>query len=113
MDNRFDGFAVNIYLDDEGAWLAHFVELPEVSAFGDTPEVTLGELACAWEAVKATYRDEGLPVPVAPARKNYSGAFNVRVDKSLHRALAIEAARLGVSLNAIVVKKLSETTRSI
>jgi len=50
---------------------------------------------------------------VAPARKNYSGAFNVRVDKSLHRALAIEAARLGVSLNAIVAKKLSETTRSL
>ncbi len=113
MDNRFDGFAVNIYLDDDGAWLAHFVELPEVSAFGDTPEVALSELASAWDAVKATYLDEGLPVPVAPARKNYSGAFNVRVDKNLHRALAIEAARLGVSLNAIVVKKLSATTRSV
>lgn len=112
MDNRFDGFAVNLYLDDEGAWLAHFVELPEVSAFGDTPEAALNELACAWNATKATYLDEGLPVPVAPARKNYSGAFNVRVDKNLHRALAVEAARLGVSLNAIVARKLSETTRS-
>src|SRR3989338_2043453 len=61
MDNRFDGFAVNIYLDDEGAWLAHFVELPEVSAFGDTSEVALNELASAWDAVKATYQDEGLP----------------------------------------------------
>ncbi len=106
MDNRFDGFAVNLYLDDDDAWLAHFVELPEVSAFGDTTEVALDELATAWDAVKATYQGEGLPVPVASARKNYSGAFNVRVDKSLHRALAIEAARLGVSLNAIVVKKL-------
>ena len=68
MDNRFDGFAVNIYLDDDGAWFAHFVELPEVSAFGDTPEITLGELATAWDAVKMTYRDEGLPAPGAPAR---------------------------------------------
>jgi predicted RNase H-like HicB family nuclease len=57
MDNRFDGFAVNLYLDDEGAWLAHFVELPEVSAFGDTPEAALNELACAWNATKATYLD--------------------------------------------------------
>src|SRR5260363_6380 len=62
---------------------------------------------------KATYIDEGLPVPVAPARKSYSGAFNVRVDRSLHRALAIEAARQGISLNAIVAKKLSETTCSV
>lgn len=113
MDNRFDGFAVNLYLDDEESWLAHFVELPEVSAFGDSPEVALAELASAWDAVKATYIDEGLPVPVAPARKSYSGAFNVRVDRSLHRALAIEAARQGISLNAIVAKKLSETTCSV
>src|SRR5260364_192310 len=104
MDNRFDGFAVNLYLDDEESWLAHFVELPEVA---------LAELASAWDAMKATYIDEGLPVPVAPARKSYSGAFNVRVDRSLHRALAIEAARQGISLNAIVAKKLSETTCSV
>ena len=113
MDDRFDGFAVNLYLDDDDAWLAHFVELPEVSAFGDTPEVALNELASAWEAVRSTYQDEGLPVPVAPARKKYSGAFNVRVDKRLHRALAVEAARLGVSLNAIVVRKLAETTHPL
>src|SRR5260363_29249 len=52
MDNRFDGFAVNLYLDDEESWLAHFVELPEVSAFGDSPEVALAELASAWDAVR-------------------------------------------------------------
>ena len=113
MDDRFDGFAVNLYLDDDDAWLAHFVELPEVSAFGDTPEVALNELASAWEAVRRAYQDAGLPVPVAPARKKYSGAFNVRVDKRLHRALAIEAARLGVSLNAVVVRKLAETTHPL
>ncbi|MDR0934643.1 MAG: type II toxin-antitoxin system HicB family antitoxin [Burkholderiaceae bacterium] len=35
----------------------------------------------------------------------------MRVDKDLHRALSMEAARLGVSLNAVVAKKLAETTR--
>jgi len=110
MDDRFDGFAVNLYLDDEGDWLAHFVEQPEISAFSDSPESALEELAIAWDAVKEAYRSEGLPVPVAPSRKNYSGTFNVRIDKNLHRALAVEAARLGVSLNAIVAKKLSTAT---
>ena len=31
-NDRFDGRAVNAYLDDDGDWLAHLVELPEVSA---------------------------------------------------------------------------------
>src|SRR5260363_381654 len=102
MDNRFDGFAVNLYLDDEESWLAHFVELPEVSAFGDSPEVALAELASAWDAVKATYINEALQERVAPPQKGSSGAFNVRVDRTFHRAFAIEAPRQGISLNAIV-----------
>ena len=112
MKDKFDGFAVNLYPDDDGAFLAHLAELPEVSAFGATPELALKELASAWRAVKATYKAEGLAVPVAPTRKRYSGAFNVRVDKTLHRALAIEASRQGVSLNAIVAKKLTQTTHT-
>lgn len=111
MNNRFDGFSVSLYLDDDGAWLAHFAELPEISAFGQTPEAALSELAIAWEAMKEVYRDRGLKIPVAPSRKKYSGTFNVRIDKSLHRALAIEAAREGISLNAIVAKKLSQSTK--
>lgn len=113
MKDKFDGFAVNLLPDDDGSYTAHFVELPEVSAFGDTPEEALKELAVAWRAVKAAYKAKRLPIPLAPARKHYSGAFNVRIDKTLHRALAIEASRLGISLNAIVAKKLSQTTRPL
>ncbi len=58
--------------------------------------------------VKEDYQAEGKPVSVAPARKNYSGQFNIRIDKRVHRALAIEAARAGVSLNALVAQKLAE-----
>ncbi len=111
MNDRFDGFSVSLYLDDDGAWLAHFAELPEISAFGPTPEAALSELATAWDAMKEVYRDKGLKIPLAPARRKYSGSFNVRIDKSLHRALAIEAAKEGVSLNAIVAKKLSQSTK--
>ena len=69
MDQRFDGFSVSLYLDDEGAWLAHFTELSDISAFGQTPEAALAELAIAWEAMKETYRDKGMTIPIAPARK--------------------------------------------
>jgi len=30
----FDGYTINVFLDDDGEYLAHFVELPNVSAFG-------------------------------------------------------------------------------
>ena len=108
--DRFDGYTVNVFLDDDGEYLAHFVEMPSVSAFGETPEEALSELAVAWEGVKESYEKHGEPVPIAPARKEYSGQFNVRIDRRLHRALAIEAAKAGVSLNAIVSQKLAKTT---
>ena len=36
--NVFDGFNVNVFLDKDSDYLAHFVEMPNVSAFSDTPE---------------------------------------------------------------------------
>lgn len=107
--DRFDGFTVNLYRDEDGDWLAHFVELPNVSAFADTPEQALAELDTAWRLVKQSYIEDGVPVPVAPSRKDYSGQFNVRIDKRLHRALAMEAAQAGVSLNALVAQKLARS----
>jgi predicted HicB family RNase H-like nuclease len=64
-----------------------------------------------WEGVKESYCKYGEAVPVAPARREYSGQFNVRIDKRLHRALAIEAARAGVSLNALVAQKLAKSIK--
>jgi hypothetical protein len=33
----FDGFSINLYLDEQGDWLAHFQTRPNISAFGHTP----------------------------------------------------------------------------
>jgi predicted HicB family RNase H-like nuclease len=107
--DRFDGFTVNMYQDDEGDYLAHFVELPSVSAFGATPEEALNELAQAWTGVRESYEKRGEGVPIAPARREYSGSFNVRIDRRLHRALAIEAAQAGLS-NALVAQRLVRYT---
>jgi predicted HicB family RNase H-like nuclease len=106
--DRFDGYTINVFLDEDGEYLAHFVELPNVSAFGDSPEEALSELATAWKGVRESYKKHGEQVPLAPARKKYSGQFNVRIDRRLHRALAIEAAKAGISLNAIVSQKLAK-----
>ena len=108
MADNFDGFSVNLFQDEDGDWLAHLVEMSGISAFADTPAEALAELAVAWEAAKESYRAHNEPVPVAPARKEYSGQFNVRIDKRLHRLLAMEAGRAGISMNALVAQKLAQ-----
>ena len=114
MIDRFDGFAVTLHLDQgDGEYLTHFVELPEVSAFGETPEDALNELAIAWRLYKDSCAADGVAIPVAPSQKEYSGQFQVRVDRRLHKALVIEAALAGVSLNALVSQKLVITTQLV
>ncbi|MEX3614755.1 MAG: type II toxin-antitoxin system HicB family antitoxin [Burkholderia gladioli] len=61
--DRFDGFTVNVYQDDEGDYLAYFVELPSVSAFAATPEEALNELAEAWAGVRESYEKRGEAIP--------------------------------------------------
>lgn len=65
---NFDGFTINLYVDEQGDWLAHFQEIPNISAFGDNPQQALEELKLAWELVKEDYQDKGLEIAIASAR---------------------------------------------
>lgn len=111
MKDDFDGFSIELFRDDDGDWLAHFEELPNVSAFGSSPEEALEELKESWEVMKESYLSHNETIPVAPSKKDYSGHFNVRIDKRVHRALAVEAAQVGISLNALVAQKLILSVR--
>ena len=88
----FNGFAVNLFFDEDGDYLAHFVELPNVSAFSDTPEGALRELAVAWRCLKESYQQDGEPIPRAPSRKGYEGPFNIPAAQQLYHVLKDEAA---------------------
>ncbi|PSB09627.1 hypothetical protein C7B62_12630 [Pleurocapsa sp. CCALA 161] len=69
LDNyNFDGFIINLYVDEQGDWLAHFQEIPTISAFGDTPQEALEELKNAWELVKEDYQDKHREIPIAKSR---------------------------------------------
>ena len=105
----FDGFTVNLFLDEDGDYLAHFVEMPNVSAFGPTPTEALVELKEAWELMKECHREDGVPVPKTPSRIGYEGPVNVPIDVQLYHALASEAAKAKMSLYALVAQKLGNT----
>lgn len=102
----FNGFMINVFYDEDGDYLVHLVELPNVSAFGPTPAEALSELKTAWELMKECYQKDGEPIPKAPSRQGYSGPYNVPVDENIYHALADEAAKTGMSLFALVTQKL-------
>ena len=52
--------------------------------------------------------ENNLPIPVPETASDYSGKFVVRLPKSLHQRLVIEAEREGVSLNQLALYKLAQ-----
>ena len=110
--DMFDGFTVNVFLDEDGDYLAHFVEMPNVSAFSDTPENALKELAMAWKGVKESYHKHNEPIPQAPSQEAHKGPVNVPVDEELDHALTNEAAKAGMSPYSLVPQKLAGQTAS-
>ena len=56
--------------------------------------------------------EDGVEIPEPQSQEEYSGRFNLRIPKSLHRALAISAKREGVSLNQLVTAILAGGLKS-
>lgn len=105
--NNFDGFSINLIVEHDLSYSANFIELPEVKAQGSNPEEALEHLRSQWKLYKENCLNKGIDIPVALSLRGFSGIFNVRIPKELHRELSIEAQRNGMSLNSLIVQKLS------
>lgn len=68
---NFDGFTISLYMDEQDEWLAHFQEMPNISAFGDTPQEALEELKIAWELAKEYYLSQGFSIPTPKKREKF------------------------------------------
>jgi predicted RNase H-like HicB family nuclease len=95
--------------DDDDGFIAVAPDLPGSSAFGESEAEALAELDQAIEAWIEAARAAGNPIPdpSEPARQ-HSGKLLVRMPRSLHRDLANQAEREGVSLNLLIVSVLSQ-----
>lgn len=94
--------------DESGSYYyGRVLELDGCQSTGDTFEEAYKNLLEAmegWIEVKLEYKDS-IPEPLGD--ENYSGKFVIRIPKSLHRRLAIEAEKEGISLNQYAMYKLS------
>jgi antitoxin HicB len=93
--------------DDGGGYLVEVPDLPGCMSDGETPEEAIRNAADAMQCWIAAMRDAGRPVPPAGSAR-YSGKWQMRVPRSLHRRLAERARDEGVSLNALASTLISE-----
>jgi len=92
---------------EDGGYFVTFLDLPgcitQVEEIAEIPAMA-EEARQLW--IETEYED-GKEVPLPSYPEAYSGKFNVRIPKSLHRALASSAERDGISLNQYVTGLLA------
>jgi predicted HicB family RNase H-like nuclease len=91
--------------DDEHVGLC--TEFPSLSWLAATPEAALKGIRRVVAESVADMQAAGDHIPTPLAEKHYSGEFRVRIPPHLHRALALQAAENGVSLNRLASAKLA------
>jgi antitoxin HicB len=103
-------YPLTLISDVTGGFVAEIKDLPGCDTQGETLEETyenMEEARRLW--MESMYEDGNeIPLPGSEIKKQYSGKFNVRVPKSLHRKLDEMAEKEGVSLNHYLVSTLSK-----
>lgn len=104
-------YPFNVVADPDGGYVILFPDLPGcMTQVEDAAEIgpMADEIKALW--IETEYeRGADIPLPSYPAE--YSGKFNLRLPRSLHRRLAEGAEREGVSLNQYVVSLLAAAHR--
>ena len=92
---------------EDGEHVGLCAEFPSLSWLAATPEAALKGIRQIVSTAVADMESSGEAIPVPLAEKHYSGEFRVRIPPEVHRALAMQAAEQGVSLNRLASAKLA------
>jgi len=104
------GYEIKIIPDRESGYFAvRFPDFPGVVTGGYRLEEAIKNAQEALALTVDTMKKHKMTLPRPKA--HFSGQFNVRVPKDLHRELVRRAAEEGVSLNALVTYLLSRSVR--
>lgn len=95
--------------DESGHYFyGRIMELDGCQSTGETLEELHQNLTEALEGQLEVRLERGLVIPEPVQEENLSGKFVIRIPKSLHRRLTIEAQQEGVSLNQYAMYKLAK-----
>ena len=108
----YDHFTYRVtWSPEDQEYLGLCSEFPSLSWLDATQEGTLAGIRTLVSECIADMKANGEELPEPLADRAYSGRFVVRIPPEVHRALAIEAAEAGISLNRLVNARLSVTAK--
>ena len=92
---------------EEGGFVVSFPDLPGCITSGETIESAIANAADAKLAWLEAALEEGITIHEPDSLDDYSGQFKLRIPKSLHRILAENSKREGISMNQYCLYLLS------
>ena len=96
--------------DESGSYyFATVQEFDGCMSHGDTHTEAYKNIQEAMKGWIDAKLENGFPVPLPVDESQFSGKFVVRIPKTLHARLAMEAEKEGVSLNQYALYRLSTT----
>ena len=102
-------YIVQPITDESGTYFyARVLELDGCQSTGETFEEAYENLREAMKGWIETKLEGGFDVPLPVGYDDFSGKFVVRIPRSLHYRLSVEAEQEGVSLNQYALYKLSK-----
>lgn len=99
-------YRVSWWEEDE-AFVGTVAELPSLSVVEDDFDDAFHGIRRLAADIVQDMVSQGEVVPEPLSTRTYSGKFQVRVSRELHRRLAIEAAERHVSMNRLVNDRLA------
>lgn len=92
---------------DEGGYVVSFPDLPGCLTVGETIEEAIKNAEDAKRTWLEAAIEEQIEISIPEKKEKYSGQFKLRIPKSLHRILAEQSKREGISMNQYCVYLLS------
>ncbi len=104
-------YKVILHPSPDGGYAVSIPDLPGCISQGESAEEAMANIGDAKKCWLDSALEDNIeiPEPTAMVTADYSGKFNVRVPKSLHKALVENAKNENVSLNQLVVYHLSKS----
>ena len=94
---------------EEGGYTAYYPDLPGCITSSETMEGIIANADDAKMAWLAAALEEGIDITEPSADlSEYSGQFKIRIPKSLHRSLSVNAKKEGISMNQYCLYLLSK-----
>lgn len=103
-------YTIRLKKNSDGSFFAEVEELPGCITEGDSEQEALTMIEDAKKAWIEVALQTKKYIP-EPTSDEYSGKFNIRVPKFLHRKLAYKAKQENVSLNTFITTTLASAIK--